>query len=1533
MQIRLFISLLLIVFSCSFNGQTTVSQPADFSTTDQSMFGPSGNFDLNFEIPIFDVPWNNSFGPSGGIADPGFGLGQYGFEFSGGTYGNFGLTFYSRNWNNGEIDVDYPIHVNYTYPSDYTFEKGETITINTNYTVDSDAELITRFPETGNIGMEFEFNMRFWLTPTICFYSCVTPGFDTGDMGFVLTLFDVSANEATYACPDPANGFQCTEPLLPVAMPDNDYGLDGEFDLPNVQTTSSIGTGTDKCLYATGRDPYTWVSLEIFQFIGGLNIPYVSAVLGNLSGGDCYLGGQVCWEYVLFSASFVVTNYNVQDFKFCPDVYTTLSFPVPVEYTVTDPTSGNSIVSGPGQSDNIRFKVGNDLNFTYPCNYEFMEIEPEHEINNQGDNFTNNTYDEIQFDFTMEALSASITIEGFSVEGVWVPGFCSFGHPCNCSWFLDCSWCCDLYIPGFWLPPSISLGPWSFGIGPLYENTIPLGTLPGIPWFNDSWNLPGFDKEDGTPFKLRPNEYLATTVGSSDINCFGGNDGSLTVQVTNGRPPYNYQWSDGTTTVSNATPESNTSFVAGNQYALVTNVFGCQAFADAILYEPTEPLRVLDESILNADCNGNNTGRIDLEMTGGTPTYSYVWTPNVSSTNQANNLTAGNYNLDVTDAKGCLFNTSFNVEEPKALTAYVDFTDVDCNGGSNGTAKVFASGGSYPYTYLWSDGSTNQTVPDFVAGNHSVTITDAKLCAFDVNFTIAEPLQAIALSSVVTNVSCFDGSDGEIDMTVSGGTGPYTYSWTNSYPIQMAYITEDVVAVTADTYTAKIIDAQGCVAELASTVSQPVEPLSSTISVIDVNCQGGSDGSIGLTVSGGTAGYSYVWSDGSTSEDLNLITSNNYIVTITDAMNCILIDSGFVAEPSAPLTVTMVSKDVSCHGGNDGEIDLDVTGGTEPYLYIWSNSAASQDIEDLTALTYNIVVTDANNCTVNDARLIDEPAAPLAITGTQTDVTCFGGNDGLINATVSGGTSLYDLSWNTGNLVVLADTTNSPMNLYSGTYTLTAIDANGCIESEDFVVNEPNNPLLTVLASNEVLCYNGTNANINLTVSGGSVPYSYLWNTGAISEDLSGVGVGNYIVEVTDDNSCVSKDSIIVIGPDDAVVATTESLNVRCNGGSNGYAEVTALGGVYPYTYLWSNGVANPINNNLEADNYSVIVTDANGCTANSGVTITEPDDAVEISYVMDSVSCKGYADGKITIDATQGVKPYEVFFGDSTFSQLNTANRYEAYGLVRGTYHVRVVDANGCDANITIEVLEPDTITYEISTIPVTCYGGSDGVAYLTVQGGTPGYQYFWSNATFNQDLTNVAAGNYSVAISDANNCIVETETTITQPTEIITEANVYATSCIDSEDGSIEVFVRGGVGGYDYFWSNREVTSDIYGLAGGEYTIQIIDENNCVKMDTFFVNVTEIECVTPPTAFTPDGDGYNDTWVLDKLELYPKAIVQIFNKWGHLLYETNGLYIPWDGAYKGKILPAATYYYIVDLGNGTPAYTGVVTIVKRRN
>ena len=356
----------------------------------------------------------------------------------------------------------------------------------------------------------------------------------------------------------------------------------------------------------------------------------------------------------------------------------------------------------------------------------------------------------------------------------------------------------------------------------------------------------------------------------------------------------------------------------------------------------------------------------------------------------------------------------------------------------------------------------------------------------------------------------------------------------------------------------------------------------------------------------------------------------------------------------------------------------------------------------------------------------------------------------------------------------------------------------------------------------------------------------------------------------------------------------------------------------------------------LSAGSYTVIITDLNGCIFNDSIVINEPSSYVQFdNIIMDSVSCFGYNDGSISIRASQGTTPYTVYFGDSIFNLYNSANDYSASNLAAGNVHINIIDNNGCDLDTNITVLEPDTLLYDFTILDVDCYGNSTGEIELDVSGGTPSYKYFWSNGLTTKNISSLLANNYSVVVKDNNDCMIEASAIVYQPDPIGIQMYISEVSCRDDNDGFIELRAIGGVPEYEYLWSNQSISNNIYDLLPGQYIITIEDNNGCIKVDTLYVNYKDIECISPATVFTPDADGINDTWLLDKIELYPNAVVQIYNQWGQMVYETKGSYIPWNGKKNGigAILPANTYFYIIDLKNNTPAYTGPITILKSKN
>ncbi|WP_306354269.1 T9SS type A sorting domain-containing protein, partial [Flavobacterium sp. '19STA2R22 D10 B1'] len=379
---------------------------------------------------------------------------------------------------------------------------------------------------------------------------------------------------------------------------------------------------------------------------------------------------------------------------------------------------------------------------------------------------------------------------------------------------------------------------------------------------------------------------------------------------------------------------------------------------------------------------------------------------------------------------------------PMAVTAVQ--TDVPCNGGSNGSATVTVSGGTGAYTYSWSpSGGTAATASGLTAGNYTVTITDANNCTTTQNFTINEPTP-MAVTDVQTDVPCNGGSNGSATVTVSGGTGAYTYSWA---PTGGTAATAS--GLIAGNYTVTITDASNCTTTQSFTINEPT-PITVTAVQTDVPCNGASNGSATVTVSGGTGAYTYSWSpSGGTAATASGLTAGNYTVTITDANSCTTTQSFVINEPT-PMVVVTSQNNVPCNGASNGSATVTVSGGTGAYTYSWSPSGGTAaTASGLTAGNYTVTITDANNCTTTQSFVINEPA-PIAVTATQTNVSCNGASNGSATVTVSGGTGAYTYSWSpTGGTAATAS------GLTAGNYTVTITDANNCTTTQSFVITEP----------------------------------------------------------------------------------------------------------------------------------------------------------------------------------------------------------------------------------------------------------------------------------------------------------------------------------------------------------------------------------------------------------------------------------------------------------------------------------------------
>ncbi len=918
----------------------------------------------------------------------------------------------------------------------------------------------------------------------------------------------------------------------------------------------------------------------------------------------------------------------------------------------------------------------------------------------------------------------------------------------------------------------------------------------------------------------QPAAALTTSVSTGqNVACNGGGNGSINLTVTGGTTPYTYNWSNGATT------QDITGLYAGTYGVSVTDANGCTASATGTVSQPAGALATSISASQNVLCFGGTNGSVTLSATGGTSPYTYAWS-NGAITQNLSNLSAGNYSVTVTDANGCLSQSSVVISQPSgALNATVSASqNVLCHNQATGSIDVTVTGGTAPFTYVWSNGATTQDLSNIGAGTYSVTVTDANECLYNLSgVVISQPTAALALSNSITAVNCYAGSTGAINLTVTGGTTPYTYNWSNGAT------TEDISNVTAGAYSVTVTDANGCTAGTTSMqITQPSASLSSSVSATAVGCFGNSTGAVTLTVAGGTAPYSYNWSNGATTQNITGISAGTYSVTVTDANGCTSSQNSItITQPAAALAMTNVVTHAGCFDNSTGAIDVTVTGGTMPYSYNWSNGATSQDLTNIMAGTYSVTVTDANGCTAATASIqVSQPAAALALSNNITAVNCFAGSTGAINITVTGGTTPYTYNWSNGA------TTEDISNVGAGTYSVTVTDANGCTAgTASMEITQPSASLSSSVSSTAVGCFGNSTGSITLTVTGGTTPYSYNWSNGATTQNITGITAGTYSVTVTDANGCTSsQNSITITQPSAALAMTNTVTNAGCFGNSTGGIDVTVTGGTVPYSYNWSNGATSQDLTNVVAGTYSVTVTDANGCTAaTASMQVAEPSAALGASVsASQNVNCFGDATGSISVTATGGTTPYIYDWsnGETTSSISN---------LTAGNYTVTVTDVNGCSTTINaIAINQPNAaLASSVSASQnVNCFGNSTGSVNLTVTGGTTPYSYYWSIGATTQNISGLAAGTYSVTVTDANNCTTTiTGITISQPNAALsaTSAATNNTSCSGGGNGAVNITVAGGTTPYSYNWSNGATTEDINGLLANTYTVVITDANGC--------------------------------------------------------------------------------------------------------
>ena len=988
-------------------------------------------------------------------------------------------------------------------------------------------------------------------------------------------------------------------------------------------------------------------------------------------------------------------------------------------------------------------------------------------------------------------------------------------------------------------------------------------------------------------------------------------------------------YTDSAATIVYTTPDSA---IAGTYYIVGTNLAGCTDTTAVIVTVNPKPVVVTVNPA--AVCAPSTVNLTDSAVTVGSTaglTFSY-YTDSAATTVYAtpNSATAGIYYIVGTSLAGCSDTAAVTVTVNAAPSVAVSSNNLSCFASCDGSAIATASGGNPFYTYSWSSGQVTDStylltdsIGGLCAGGYTLTVTDSNGCVAIDSIALTEPAQ-INANITTTNTNCNSVCNGAAVVHPSAGIPPYTYAWSTGAVDTM------VTGLCSGTYTVIVTDSAGCNSATPFTILPAPDVLSNAV-ITNANC-GECNGQVTLAPSGGAAPYTFLWGDGDTANTQNNLCAGLHSVTVTDSTGCVTNFFIPISNPGGVTDVAITSTNVSCFGLCDGSVTaVTPIGGAAPYSYLWIPSGeTTPTIDSLCAGTYYLQVEDSSGCSVIDTVIITQPAQ-MNVNPFVASPTC-GNCNGSIIIVPSGGIAPYAVSWNTGA------TSDTLASLCAGLYTVQVTDSAGCSQSLILPVSNQNGPALS-MSSTPPTCNNDCNGTATVVATGGTTPYSYLWNDPAAQSGSTANGLcsGTYFVQVTG-GTCVSIAQVTLLNPNAIGFGFPLTDNPSCNGSNDGSIIVVPAGGTLPYTYSWTSGGNGAIEDSLSAGNYTVTVTDANGCTGTLSSTLTEPA-IMTLSDTIINASCNTIPDGAIDITVAGGTPGYTY-----QWSGTDTASTQDMTSAYSGTYTVVVTDANGCALADTFDILSAVTVLANAGNDTAFCM---PGMAILDASGSTSNsVNYQWYQVLLPTDTligTGVNTSVNAVTGATAYYVIADNGAGCAHRDTVYVTGNppppVDAGVDTDVLAGSSAVLGGNPTGpsGSTYVWNPSADLSDATNsnptatpLVTTSYTVTVTSPDGCVSSDVVIVSVAgEIKF---PNGISPNGDGANDTWIIDGINLFPDCVVEIYNRWGELLFQSKGYTQPWDGRYKGKELPVGTYYYIINLNHPLfpDAYTGPITILR---
>ena len=1004
---------------------------------------------------------------------------------------------------------------------------------------------------------------------------------------------------------------------------------------------------------------------------------------------------------------------------------------------------------------------------------------------------------------------------------------------------------------------------------------------------------------DSTAVYQKVSPLVINKVTLRDIVCYS-ESGSIDIQASGSNGGYIYQYSKTNMDFVNYSPGAP---LPSAEYGIrVKDSKGCATnWPDNIVI--TQPAKSLDFTWtakdfngFNISCFGTSDGRITVKPSGGNGSgyegYSYLLSGRIIQTDSVfSNLSAGAYNLSITDGRGCIVRRSVSLLQPSAPLGLVvsELQDTKCFNDSSGVIILKASGGNHPYEYkIGQENFVSATkFEKLPPGDYNFTVRDKNGCISGISSVISNIFPKPSLALIPQEISCYQKNDGSVQSSLTGGSGNFGLKWFMKTGSSWNYFKSDssrIAQLAPGDYRIQVTDLAGCPSIYDSTsVIQRVTPLViSHLKLQDIICFGDS-GSVDIEASGSNGGYIYQYSQNNQSY-LNYspgapLPFSEYRFSVKDAKGCETIwpENMVITQPDKPLDITWLAKDyagynVSCFGNNDGRMIVTSSGGNgmgyQGYSFLLSGRPPQRDtlFEQLYAGDYVLKVTDGRGCTINNQIKISQPVSELGLWPTGIKMaTCIEGSDGRVSLAASGGSLPY--TYSAGNDVFVSGSEFS--NLKVNSYRFTVKDANGCTQIFDTsIINLVPEMDLTGRIS-DANCFGQNSGTISVSISGGAKPFIYQWkDLPATNPYVENLLKGNYNLTVTDSAGCISDKIFEVKEPlQPLIINSVKVKDIVCYGES-GSIQILASGSNGGYTYQYSVNTRPPENyisgNPLPFGSYRIRSKDVKGCETEwpEYVTITQPSRALGLTWKAkdfngSNVLCFGDSNGQLIVmpygGNGEGYQGYSYLLSgrpvqtDTVFSDLKA-----------GSYSVKITDGRGCSATLPVSLHQPSvSVGLTVSKLTNTkCFNDSTGSIKLLATGGVQPYEYLIDQESFftANEFKKLPTGNYQFMVRDGNGCLDSISTTINsiypKPSITLLPQDIR---CYQKNDGQVQASLTGGSGSFGLNWYKksgdtwqylRSDSSRITGLAPGDYRVQVTDLANCPSL---YDSTTIYQKVTP--------------------------------------------------------------------------------------